>query len=134
MLELRDLAEPREQFVAGDREQIRTKRGLRAELVAGLVDTRQERLLRQIIGFAQDLMLEESIDLVEVARTQLLPRAPVTVTPALQQDKVVIRVIIHRGSVSRLARLHPRLRTFFATLRSRTAPAPGDDFAISRDA
>jgi hypothetical protein len=82
------------QRVACDREQVRAEAALAAKLVA-LADTREERLLHQIIDLAIDLALEEPIQRFEVAREQLVSRFRVPIAPPIQK-----RQIVHPASVA----------------------------------
>src|SRR5262245_38724278 len=91
MLELRDLAQTHVELVARDGEQVCAKCGGPTELIACL-DAGEERLLGQVVGLSGELVLEEPIDLVEVARAQLLAGTAIAVAPSLQQGEVVHRV------------------------------------------
>ncbi len=98
MLVPRRPAEPHEEHVARDREQVRAEARGRPELIARL-DARQERLLREVVRLAGDLVLEEAVDVGEVAPAELLARARIAGAPARQQLEVGVthaRSLQHR--------------------------------------
>jgi len=62
---------------------------MRLEPVAG-VDAGHERALRQVVGVRADLVLEEPVDIREVAMEQILTGAAITGSPGLQQPEIGI--------------------------------------------
>ena len=101
-----DVADPRalavtiDQPRARDGEQVGAKAGVAAEPIA-VAHAREQGLLDEVLRVVggPDLVVEEPVELVEVATEQLAAGSPITFAPGREQLRVAARSFAHRITI-----------------------------------